>query len=356
MSISLKNLATLIAVSCISVHANSNIIEVVTETTAGIYIDRSAFGQDPIVSTFSGNQISEDIGSSGFGSAAALDSITRADDKIEWQNGNISYGDGITSTSRTVVDIFFQNDTDVDVLPVFTSQILAGGLGMISTGCTGTDLRECGTGNDFPTLLNGGNGVTENGVIASSSFDFQIFSGDTILMSLSGGVSLTRSEVNQFTTDFSDIEGFLNNFRQSSADGDSREKTFDWDLTDIEITMPEVLMLAPGEIGNITYVTEVTTTSNSFCLLIEADTDTTDCTLSYGSFGDPVGRGGGSNPRVGFVDADIFEFDLPTFNNGILDFTLTNEPGPITGVNTPNSLVLAGLSFALLTFRLKRTQ
>lgn len=58
-----------------------------------------------------------------------------------------------------------------------------------------------------------------------------------------------------------------------------KEKTYDWDTTDILSSFPEILLLAPDQIGNLNNITEVTMFSDSFCVLEEANVADNDCTI-----------------------------------------------------------------------------
>lgn len=338
----------------------SAIIGIETVSTAEAIFDRTDSEGNPIELNFEGEQISEEFGNSSFGSAIVFDASSGFNDDgdYEWQNGNASYGDGVTSTSRTVVDISFQNNTDDVILPSLNSEILSAGLGMYSTGCDASNLRLCETGESFfMTLINGGDGSFLFGeTIASSSFNFMIMSGDIVLFELSGGMSLLYGGEggNFLATDFSNAADFLNDFSQTSSEDDPREMTFDWKATDINITLPQVLALNPGDIGSITYITEVTTFSDSFCLLEEADESSLDCIMAYGAFGDPVGRGGGARPRITGLDLDIpLIFDKPTFENGVITLR-QNDDSSTVDVSSPATAALAFISFGVLSLRIKR--
>lgn len=340
--------------------AHSAIIGIETISTAEAIIDRTSFEGTEIVNTFEGEQISEIFGSAGFGAAYVFESTSGINDQgnYEWQNGSASFGDGITSVSRTEVGITIQNDTDERLLPTLNSEILAGGFGMYSSGCDASDLRLCETGEDsLFTLLNGGVGVPFLGTVASTSFNFVIMSGNEILFELSGGFSLINEGEggNEFTTNFSDAENFLNNFRLTSTEDNPRERTYDWDTTELAVTLTE---LAPGELSTITYITEVTTFSDSLCVFVEAavtalDEAEFDCLMSYGSFGDPVGRGGGARPRITGLTFESFELDKPTFQDGELTLKLDN-PNKNVSVSSPATAGLVLLGAGLLSMRLRR--
>lgn len=59
------------------------------------------------------------------------------------------------------------------------------------------------------------------------------------------------------------------------------------------------------------------------------------CAVTYSAFGDPVGRGGGSSPRIQDLDSGNYEFQRPTFNDGIINFEVISGPSIINQVNAP---------------------
>ncbi len=339
--------------------SHSAIVGVVTESFATADFERVDNEGNPIQLDFKGPIISEEFGSYGFGSAVSFDSDSNmGDGVIEFQNGNASYGDSVLSTSRTVVDIFYTNTTDQEILPTLNSQIMAGGFGLYTTSCLATDLRVCEIGQDDSyDLLGAGLGVSTGELVASAEIDFQVMAGDHVLLELSGGISLIKGETGQsntFVTDFSNIENFLNNFRDSSDLDSLKDKTYDWDATDITLSFPDILALAPNEVGNLTYITEVTTFSDSFCVLEEANVANNDCTISYASFGDPVGRGGGSNTRIAGIDFGFFEFQFPTFEDGIIEFRVDPSIDIVNDVPVIQVSALFAVALGGLLFRRRR--
>jgi hypothetical protein len=354
--------------------AHANIIGVLTESTA-IGTFREDVNGDPIVVSFSGAQISEQFGDADFGSAAVFDTTSRVGPGIvEFQNGNASYGEQVQSVSRTVVDVSFENTGNTTIRPTLNSQITPAGLGLYVSGCSATNLRNCEIRDDGDYDWQDVGTEVDPGLAAvGSRFDFRVVSGEDILFELSGGLTLVigeNGEPNTIVQDFSEIEGFLTDFRQTSPLGSEQQISFDWGATDFLVEFPETLMLAPGEIGNLSYITEVTTFSNAFCFGEGRQA----CPIAYGAFGDPVGRGGGAGPQqrnlinqlfedqplldvnIEGIDIGMFEFTLPTFENGEFNYRAISGPGitPTSSVPVPTTFGLLALSLLFLTIRTKR--
>ena len=369
----LKSIPLLLLLTSVQNAVHAKIIGVLTESTAtGTF--RDDVDGNPIVVNFSGAQISEEFGDGSFGSSAFFDTTSRVGvNVVEFQNGNASYGEQVTSTSRTVVDVTFENTSSTTVRPTLNSQITPAGLGMFVSNCSGFNMRSCSLRDDGDyTWQDVGNEVGAGMAAVGTRFDFKVISGEDILFQLSGGLSLVLGEngdPNTIVQDFSDIEFFLKNFRQTSPVGSEQQISFDWEATDFLVEFPESLMLAPGEIGNLTYITEVTTFSNAFCY----DTGRTACPLAYGAFGDPIGRGGAGGPvntnltsrflaaqsltssPINGIESGLYQFNLPTFENGELGFKAISGPGvtPSNSVPEPASFALFMLSLLFFTIRRK---
>lgn len=349
----------------------ANIIGVLTESSA-IGTFRNDVDGNPITVSFSGAQISEEFGQSGFGSSAFFDTTSRVGVGIvEFQNGNGSYGEQVQSVSRTVVDISFENTSNTIVRPTLNSQITPAGLGIFVSNCNGYQMRSCSLRDDGDyDWQDVGNVVPPGEEAVGSRFDFKVVSGEDILFQLSGGLSLVIGEngnPNTIVEDFSEIEDFLTNFRRTSPDGSVQQISYDWGATDFIVEFPESLMLAPGEIGNLSYITEVTTFSNAFCY----DVGRAACPLAYGAFGDPIGRGGEAGPRnlsrlvaaqssssspISGINSGLYQFNLPTFENGEIGFRAISGPGivPVESVPEPNHLILMMFGMTCLVMWRKR--
>lgn len=341
----------------------AGIIGVLTESSATATVFKPDANGNPRVVSFTGAQISESFGDVGLGSAASFDTTSRVGPGVvEFQNGNASYGEGVVSVSRTVVDVSFENTGENAVRPTLNSQITPAGLGIYVSGCPANNLRDCALRDDGDyDWQDVGNRVGDGEAAVGTRFDFKVVSGDDVLFELTGGLSLVLGEngsLNTIVQDFGDVEGVLTDFRQTSPQGSEQQISFDWGATDFDVEFPEYLTLDPGESGSVTYITEVTTFSNAFCF----DTGRQACPIAYGSFGDPIGRGGAGGTRntnmVGQLlssqlmnnDSSIeglefgkYEFNFPTFENGELGFRALRGPGIAAGATVP-----APSSFGLL--------
>lgn len=354
--------------------AHASIIGVLTESSAVGTFRNDADG-NPITVSYSGAQISEEFGDAGFGSAAVFDTTSRVGvDVVEFQNGNASYGTQVQAVSRTVVDVSFENTSDMTVRPTLNSQITPAGLGLYVSGCSATDLRTCEIRDDGDyTWQDVGTAVDPGEAVVGSRFDFKVVSGEDVLFELSGGLMLVLGEdgnPNTIVQDFGDIENFLTDFRQTSPLGSEQQISFDWAATDFLVEFPEMFMLDPGEIGNLTYITEVTTFSNSFCYGEGRQA----CPIAYGAFGDPVGRGGAAGPQKNDLISQLFEghskldeeiepiegldfgkydFSMPTFENGDFVYRAVSGPGIERSVPVPASFGLLAMGLVFLSMRKK---
>lgn len=365
----------------ISMHTgvNANIISVNVQSTAGgTYFYQSeestqgtSYG-DPL--TYGNSQIAEVFGSRADGSAGSFDSVSSIDgDEILFKNGNAAYGAVAFSTSRTVVDIEFQNTGNEAIRPTLKSQILPAGMGLFMSDCVAVNLRECQstTDPDF-TFSNLDTFTGDPDTLMSAEFDFTVLLGATELYSLSGSLALEVDAFNNITIvrDLSAAENVLNNFRLTSIDGSQQQITYDWGATDFEVIFPE--LLDANEIATLSYIIEVSTTTSQNC----SSVSTSPCPLAYAAFGDPIGRGGAgttrptttrslrmasftapSDPLINGYEAGLYRMAAPTFEDGVLSYRANSGPGiTASSVNVPEPSIFAllALSVGFLSLRRKR--
>ena len=355
--------------------ANANIIAIVTESSAsGSYFDQAAEGDGDGSVSFDNPQIAEGVGSRRFGSAGRFDSVSDVEgDSIFFKNGNASFGALASSSSRTVVDITFTNTGDEAVTPLLDSQIVPAGLGFYLTGCSGDDLVECTSSTDSFNSIETYEGFqgTPGSVVAESRFNFSVELGDFVLFSLTGSLSLVTNETstgNTVVTEFSQIENFLTDFRKTSSEDSTKQVTYDWGATNFQVLFPEELL--SGQSATLSYITEVHTSASSSCGSFGPDP----CIISYGAFGDPIGRGGKTGTRTNTNSAPLiasflskgttiddeetiegYEAGLFTmsasFQNGVLNYQAVSGPGiEVAEVNSPSmlgSFILSVLGFAV---------
>jgi len=291
---------------------------------------------------------------------------------VTFESGNSSTGPFVTTSSSSVVNLNFTNTTGGTITPTVASTITAAGLGFyiantnfvdpstgvrcIAASCPGTLAHSFA---DFaPTT--GGVGAA----LAGANFSFDVIGDDRTLYSLNGSVQLFinsdgHADVVQTlnslvpgpfvngVVDPNDASHQLAGFAQ--AWGTSSAFGYAWDATNIFPTF--LNSLAPGQVGFLTYETDVSSFTQSFCL---ADGS---CLQAYSGFGDPVGRGGGissfasplgqlsfgafSQPIIQGINFSPTTFQAPTLSpDGVLTFR-PGVPEPATW-----SLMIIGFGLA----------
>ena len=223
---------------------NANIIAVTVQSNAdGDYFYQ---GQEEIISTsYEDPQIAKEFGSRDIGSAGSFDSVSDVDgDEILFKNGNAAYGAGAYSTSRTVVDIQFQNSGSEALIPTLRSQILPAGMGLFMSDCVAENLRKCQSTNDGDyTFADLASFSGSAGTLMSAEFDFKVLLGVTELYSLAGSIAVEVDDLKNITIvrDLSAAEGKLNDFRLTSAIGSQQQITYDWGATDFDVIFRKAL-------------------------------------------------------------------------------------------------------------------
>jgi hypothetical protein len=353
-----KPLLPLLLALCVHGAVKSEVIAVVTESSAsGSYLNLQSESEDESsieTVSFRGPQISENFGNLSIGSAGSFDSISDVDNgDILFKNGNSTFGNLGDSFSRTVVDITFTNTDTVAVRPILQSQILPAGMGFFVTDCEANDLRECESGTEEEWRLTNIFSPSE-GTVMSTSFDFKVMLGDIELYSLSAGMSLISGEGNQVVQDFSQVEDFLTDFRQTSESDSLDQISFDWGATDFEVIFPDELF--PNQSATLSYIIEVSTSTDTFCgITFEGGPNA--CSIAYGAFGDPIGRGGVTRPQGGSIngyEAGLFRFAAPTFENGVLSYRAASGPGIVPTTSVPAPVPISLLLFGLVCLILSR--
>ncbi len=376
----LKLFTSFLFIIFIHANANANIISVKVQSIAGgNYFYQSGENTEstnygnPLI--YGNSQIAEVFGSRSDGSAGSFDSVSSIDgDEILFKNGNAAYGAGAYSTSRTVVDIEFQNTASKAITPTLKSQILPAGMGLFMSDCVAVNLRECQSTTDsaytFANLDSFSGGAA---TLMSAAFDFKVMLGASELYSLSGSIAVEVDTLGQITVvrDLTAAQGVLNNFRLTSIDGSQQQVTYDWGATDFEVIFPD--LLDANEIATLSYIIEVTTTTSQNC----SSGGSSPCPLAYAAFGDPIGRGGtsrpstasrslrlasfaaSSDPLITGYEAGLYRMATPTFEDGILTYRANSGPGiaPATAaaVSAPSSFAFLILGVAFMTLRRKRS-
>lgn len=307
------------------------------------------------------------------GGAAYYSSYSSSPTAITFESGNASLrGDNqVRSTSTSSVDITIKNSGSSSVDAMMQSQITAAGLGVYladtSGPCGGSSLFSSSGGDPF-----GGCGQTKGGqtfanlptiagregALAGAEFTFTVTVGGATVYDFTGQETVTVNPTTGLPTvnplvlsDDSVLQGLthIQPGMPGSADG------YTWDASNVDIALGA---LAGGASEDVVYTATVTTFSSVNC----TTSDPNVCLVPYAAFGDPIGRGGGTNlarrfgPDVNPVDTGSGgilyvdnwapqTFQIPTFVDGVLSFNAVPEP------KTWMSLILG---FALLGAALRR--
>jgi hypothetical protein len=287
---------------------------------------------------------------------------------ISFRNGGAASGYYAVTTTHTIIDITFRNDGTAAVRPVLSSTILPAGMGLFVAGAGCLDgLTGCSPdssaigGATFADFQPSGAGSFGN-ALAGASFDFKVLGDGVPIYSLAGDLSLVRngSGINELITNLSAAQAALDGFTVNSPAGSDNEYGVQWDATPFLVDFAAGSILDPGESGTLRYETTVTSFSQASCLILPDAA----CLIAYSAFGDPIGRGGGSDPSAArsffsaFSDPSLlrqftpseddplgirtFQLGLPTFKDGTLTFGAPAAvPEPATWL-----FMAAGTAFA----------
>lgn len=224
------------------------------------------------------------------GSAESIVDITTT--QASFESGVAVSGARSSAVSYSGVDVTLTNASTSDVIAIrdFSSTIIPAGLGFYLSDRTGpatdnnifTGYGQTLSANTLADLF----GVAGAGVFATAGFDFTITSGDAILYSMTGSLSLGFDENGglQTTYGLTDASGRLNGF--TTAYDNSLALAYAWDATDILVPLNAILQA--GQSMDLQYRTSVYASSDVDCV-----TRNVACLVAYSGFGDPIGRGGG---------------------------------------------------------------
>jgi hypothetical protein len=379
-----KTFLSLLAVMVMQDSLKASIIEVTGSSNAnGEFVTVSAKGYigDTELIRYAEPEISTEFGNKSLGSAGSFDSILKLEgDEILFKNGNAAFGIGSSSSSRTVVNIKFQNTGSEAVIPILESQILPAGMGLFISDCKADNLRECqslvDTAFGFDDILPPERSYSTEHTLMSATFDFKVVLEGFAepLFSMDGSLSLTRNSFGEISIveDLADAESRLNDFRQTSPYKSKQQLTYDWGATNFSVKFPEEIDV--GFVSTVSYIIDVNTTTSSYCLSAAG------CPIAYAAFGDPIGRGGAgttrpSNPKsasfssksflsaalatdtqIKGYETGLFRMATPTFKNGTLSYLAISGPGIATvAVPASTSFAFFALGVAFLTLRRQRS-
>lgn len=353
----------------LATQAHSEILGVITTSNGSIKLASSSTTK---MYEEEGTDIGIEAGYQSMGSASTFSVTSQLEPgHISFRNGNVSGGLLSVTTTHTVIEITFRNDSDVAVRPEFFSTIVPAGLGLFIGGASCLDsLTACGapdvisnpaTFNDFLPSGKGGLG----NLLAGASFDFKVSGGGQVLYDLAGGISLVRNgSSNDLVVDLNDAAEQLAGFRVNSPVGSNQQFGVQWDATPFLVDFGLGNLVQPGGFSTLIYETTVTSFTQAGCILAPTDA----CLIAYSAFGDPIGRGGGVDPTAttlsalgdfmsfasttpalirefkpnedDLLDIDTFTFDEPTFDGGKIGLRLRGA------VPEPSSwaLMISGLA------------
>lgn len=263
--------------------------------------------------------------------------VTITPQSVSFESDNAVSGPMAKTVSSSSVDLVLTNGADNPVTPVFDSTIIPAGIGFYladrSSGCGGNIYTGCPKTLSNLTFAD----LTATGdrrVLASSQFQFSIFSGGVELYHLSGGLDLTYDPTAGIviSQSFGPAATLLNGFGLDTTPGSQSAVGYGWDATDIQVNL--LTPLAPGASRTISYRTSVQSTTSIGCI------NAVTCLTAYAGFGDPIGRGGGiiapqitafSLASISSAQGLAFQpavFNTPSFRNGVLSFKLQGSGVP----------------------------
>jgi len=339
--------------------ASAQVTGLVTQSTAQLQFNPGVdFGVNGAL-TYVGQNEAGLVYDGGLSTANYQVSTVLAPNNIQFANGATASGLYAYSTTTTSIAVSFTNNGAVAVVPQLQSTILPGGFGFYvgdTSSCQIFSTASCpqvtpASGLGFKDLTPNPDGPGDND-LAAASFTFTISDNSSTIESLGAALIL---EYNAADPGSPIVEPELTGFASSLVDfgrvtpaGSSSAIGYQWAQTGLTVNFPSGL-LAAGASDTLNYTTVV----NTFAL---ANCDAACGIVSYGGFGDPIGKsvGAGENvvrpdavSAIGGVNYGKFEFGLPTFSGHVLSFIGSAVPEPVSW-----GLMLLGIG--LVGARLRR--
>jgi hypothetical protein len=255
---------------------------------------------------------------------------------VVFADNTTTQGYNASTTATSTVTVTYVNGGAGSVTPKLQSTIIPGGFGFYVDTPVPNDINQ-----STPSTSNTFNTLNLIGSVARASFSFDIYSGSAtdpshLVASFSDYVALNVSltigagGVGVFTdTITTGPTPALNGFAQITPIGSNVAVGYQWNAT--SLYAPLGVTLAPGEFGQLTYVSSVTTSTNTE---IQCGAAVCDSLLAYSGFGDPVGRAGDSGGADPYFAR--LELGLPTFDpvTGMVQETLL--PTSLPSLALPN--------------------
>jgi hypothetical protein len=207
---------------------------------------------------------------------------------------------------------------------------------------------------------------TRRGPVAEAEFEFSVtadgvqvydFTGVETVTNIVGAIGLQVNPLAMTLNGNPVSSGVLTDLMHLQPGAPGSADGYMWGDSNLDISLGG--LLAAGASRDIVYTATVTTFSNVNC----ATSDPTVCLVPYAAFGDPIGKGGGTNgafqsfARTTDSGTDGIEyvdnwgpqtFATPTFSGGVLSFL------PAGGVPEPKTWMSLILGFGLLGATLRR--
>lgn len=331
--------------------ACAQVTGIVTQSTAELRFNPNVdFGNSGVV-THTGQNEAGLIYDGGASTSNYQVTTLLAPNDIHFANGATSAGNYTYSTTTTSIDVKFKNDGPAAVTPQLQSTILPGGFGFYvgdTSGCPPFTTASCSqvpptSGIGFKNLTR--SAAAPAGIdLGGTSFTFTISDGGSVIESLSASIRLDYNAADPASpTIITNLTGFassLANFRLLTLEGSGSAIGYQWGETGLLVNFLSG-PLAPGDSDTLNYTTVVSTYTLAGCDAA--------CTLvAYGGFGDPIGKSGGTGSNavgspttlagaappnggvrpIGGVSYGNFNYNRPTYVNGVLNFTGSAVPEP----------------------------
>jgi hypothetical protein len=345
--------------------ASAQVTGVVTQSTAQLQFNPGVdFGVNGVLN-YAGQNESGLVYDGGASTTNYQVSTVLAPKEIQFANGATASGLYAYSSTTTSIAVKFTNDGAVAVVPQLQSTILPGGFGFYvgdTSGCQIFSTASCSqvtpaSGLGFKDLAPNPGGPGGN-AMAGTSFTFTISDDTTTIESLSASLTL---EYNAADPGSPIVVPQLTGFASSLADfglvtppGSSSAIGYQWGQTGLTVNFPSGL-LAVGASDTLNYTTVVNTYALASC-------DAACGIVSYGGFGDPIGKsvGAGENvvrpfgarpdvvSTIGGVSSpyEKFGYALPTFSGRVLSLIGSAVPEPASW-----GLMLLGIGLAGVRLR-----
>lgn len=296
------------------------------------------------------------VGNNG-GSVEAI--VNLNSNVVTFESGTATVGSNTRSTSLSGIDITFANSNDgLIILDPFVSTIIPAGMGFYVQEVSGSPIGMnpfTGYGQSLSVEFGDFFATTGVGVFAEAEFDFDVVTGDTVLYSLNGLVSLSfdgggNVVINENLTGASGAGQYLNGF--TTGINNHHALVYDWQATDILIPLSGELSGYQSQ--TVSYRANVTSWTKAPCI-----NNGLNCIVAFSGFGDPVGRGGGVEEFAAFSEDFAPAHQEEDHNHAFVIRGLNFDPTTVSVFNSgavpePSTWALMITGFGLAGAALRR--